>query len=351
MEHAGRNGHGVLTQALCLGVASFTRRHDDCAIEDDLFKLAAFLDTAALLSHQQSSPVELVLAGSRYTALDVEFLTSLNVRVVFFYPDESLAFFTENLTRVLGSLEPSTFVLDFGITDQEELAKVLVKAGVALAIRPLSADEEFEDLLDRAQGLADEFYKHTITWQKLQRHPEEIRWPEYDGYQLPELELGNAPQLSLFVKQSRKATRSTGASGQERLAVEKLLANFRWSQKQWAESDVRRDLHGLAKGLEPERGWAIDQAITLATGSFSMIDDMAHKSSDSFFQLAAFLDAAQNLCGVTRSMRLIAQDPVYTYLDLLFLRELGIEPFRGGMPDSDLPDAVDLITARTLVCE
>lgn len=358
LERDGPERRDSLTQALCLGISSFTRRNPDISVQNELIKLAAFLDTTTYLAEQQSSPIVQMVAGFRYTSIDIAFLTSMDVGVVHCLPDETLAYVMYDLTKRLAFLAPSSFVLDTGIEEQDELADIVMKAGVALAILPLASENNFKTLLAGAQGVDDAPYKHSITWQKLLQHPQENGWPEYDGYGLPDLRSKNGRQMSLFIKQSQlfakqsqKVTTSATASDLERLAIEKLVAIFRWAQKAWAENDSRRDLHRLVKCLEPVRGWNINQAITLATGSFSLRDDDARRCSSGFIQLAAFLDVAQELCGVTKSMRLIAQDPVYTHLDLLFLRELGIEAFRGGVPGSQLRDAVGLITADTLVCE
>ncbi|KAK3677017.1 hypothetical protein LTR78_003222 [Recurvomyces mirabilis] len=107
------------------------------------------------------------------------------------------------------------------------------------------------------------------------------------------------------------------------LTLDQLRADFATKSKAWRQSSCRKETLAIIDKQVPEGGWAITEAICLATGSFSR-DNWASRQR-SVTQFAAFVDIVQHLQDQQQHQVIIlAQDPVYTALDIDFLRDKSI---------------------------
>ncbi|KAK4561333.1 hypothetical protein LTR86_004650 [Recurvomyces mirabilis] len=120
------------------------------------------------------------------------------------------------------------------------------------------------------------------------------------------------------------------------LTLDQLRADFATKSKAWRQSSCRKETLAIIDKQTPEGGWAITEAICLATGSFSR-DNWASRQR-SVTQFAAFVDIVQHLQDQQQHQIIIlAQDPVYTALDIDFLRDKGIRTLLAERRTQDDP--------------
>ena len=103
------------------------------------------------------------------------------------------------------------------------------------------------------------------------------------------------------------------------ITEEQLRKDFNKKLKTWKQSSCRRDLLSMLKKSAPDQGWNFSKAVCLATGSFSTQN--LERNRRSVLQLACFVDLAGCLGD---SVRLLAQEPMFTAIDKDFLASLSI---------------------------
>jgi len=122
----------------------------------------------------------------------------------------------------------------------------------------------------------------------------------------------------------------------------------------WRGSSCRLRLHDLLVSLRPAEGWQLRDAGCLATSSFTCGDAYWHKSS--FLQLAAFVDTVEYLQDTSdATIRLFAQDPVYSHLDREFISSIKVTPITvpctWPLDNYDGHKATDHFGLSSFICE
>ena len=111
------------------------------------------------------------------------------------------------------------------------------------------------------------------------------------------------------------------------LTPEKLLDDFKKLQERWEDTAVAKQIEELLKKSQCN----IDSAVCIGIGSLSR--DWAHRWR-SLWQLVLFLDVVKHCksaSGAEEDVKMYAQDPAFTTLDVTFLKELGVEVTETGI--------------------
>lgn len=107
------------------------------------------------------------------------------------------------------------------------------------------------------------------------------------------------------------------------VSPETLWRDFQVKTHFWRTSSCRREILSILEKYQPMDGWDIQNAICIATNSFSRDNWQARRRS--MMQLVAFVDICQNIhLGHSGSLPMSAQEPNYTAVDQSFLEKLGI---------------------------
>jgi hypothetical protein len=101
------------------------------------------------------------------------------------------------------------------------------------------------------------------------------------------------------------------------LTAEKLVTEFERLQERWKEAGIARQIDALEPG-------EVKEAVCIGIGSFSR--DWEHRWR-SLWQLVLFVHGASK----SSSVRMYAQDPAFTTLDIAFLGALNIEVVDTGI--------------------
>ncbi|KAF1840146.1 uncharacterized protein K460DRAFT_203924 [Cucurbitaria berberidis CBS 394.84] len=111
------------------------------------------------------------------------------------------------------------------------------------------------------------------------------------------------------------------------LTPEKLLEDFKKLQERWEDSIVAKQVAELLN----KRPCDIDSAVCIGIGSLSR--DWHHRWR-SLWQLVLFIDVVEHCKSQSTGeagIKIYAQDPAFTTLDVTFLKELGIQVTETGL--------------------
>jgi hypothetical protein len=137
------------------------------------------------------------------------------------------------------------------------------------------------------------------------------------------------------------------------LTLERLRADFSTKMKLWQASTCRKDTRDILRRQQPDEGWQLENAVCLATNSFSRDNWQARHRS--MLQFAAFYDMADSLGRLQgRPLKLVAQEPNYTPLDVDFLADLDVQILAAGKAscsNGGLGEAEDHIHPSSFVFE
>jgi hypothetical protein len=112
----------------------------------------------------------------------------------------------------------------------------------------------------------------------------------------------------------------------EGLTAENLHADFKKLQERWKDTAVARQLDKvIGKGTLD-----VEKAVCIGIGSFSRDWDHRHRS---MWQLVLFLDTIGYIKKDGQDMKMFAQDPAFTPLDISFLQLLGIIVVESGIEE------------------
>ncbi|KAK1069871.1 hypothetical protein LTR12_008755 [Friedmanniomyces endolithicus] len=107
------------------------------------------------------------------------------------------------------------------------------------------------------------------------------------------------------------------------LTLERLRTDFDIKSKVWRHSTCRRETLAILDKQQPDAGWKLQEAVCLATNSFSRDNWQARQRS--MMQWVAFFDLTQNLQNKQDDpIAVFAQEPNYTALDKQFLQSLDV---------------------------
>ncbi|KAK0252185.1 hypothetical protein B0A54_08172 [Friedmanniomyces endolithicus] len=113
------------------------------------------------------------------------------------------------------------------------------------------------------------------------------------------------------------------------LTLERLQADFATKSKVWRQSTCRREIVAILDKQQPNTGWQLQEAVCLATNSFSRDNFQARQRS--MMQWVAFFDITQHLKARQESpVAIFAQEPNYTALDTQFLQTLDVRVLDAG---------------------
>ena len=138
----------------------------------------------------------------------------------------------------------------------------------------------------------------------------------------------------------------------------KVFADFKRKTRTWQQSDCRRQVLQILDRQKPDDGWHVTEAVCMGSGSFSR-DNIEH-CKRSMTQFVAFMDVMRHIQASSDSeVKVYAQEPVYTTVDLAFLKLLEVTPCQtppGIMPPAEElvregPRAMDIFSRSSFVCE
>lgn len=113
------------------------------------------------------------------------------------------------------------------------------------------------------------------------------------------------------------------------LTAEKLMGDFKKLQERWEDTSVAKQIEEILN----TRHCNIDSAVCIGIGSLSR--DWAHRWR-SLWQLVLFVNVVTRCKSKTSresGVKMYAQDPAFTPLDVTFLKELDIEVTQAGIED------------------
>ncbi|KAI8931430.1 hypothetical protein NX059_011758 [Plenodomus lindquistii] len=113
------------------------------------------------------------------------------------------------------------------------------------------------------------------------------------------------------------------------LTAETLLVDFKKRQERWMDTECARHLQGLLE----KRKWKVKEAVCIGIGSFSRDWEHRHRS---MWQLVLFFDVVEQLRKQNLEVKLYAQEPAFTAIDVSFLKSLDIE-----VVESDVESHID----------
>ncbi|KAK1070075.1 hypothetical protein LTR74_004472 [Friedmanniomyces endolithicus] len=119
------------------------------------------------------------------------------------------------------------------------------------------------------------------------------------------------------------------------LTLERLQADFKTKSKVWRHSTCRRETLAILDKQQPDAGWRLQEAVCLATNSFSRENFQARQRST--MQWVAFFDIVQYLQTKQEApVALLAQEPKYTALDEQFLQGLDVRVLEAELNADDV---------------
>ncbi|KAF2733770.1 hypothetical protein EJ04DRAFT_438379 [Polyplosphaeria fusca] len=102
------------------------------------------------------------------------------------------------------------------------------------------------------------------------------------------------------------------------LTVEMLMHDLRQRRERWRDTECARGLEG-AMG---QRSWDVGEAVCIGIGSFSLDWEHRHRA---MWQLVMLLEVIRFISKPELTIKVYAQEPAFTPLDLDFLAALDIE--------------------------
>lgn len=123
------------------------------------------------------------------------------------------------------------------------------------------------------------------------------------------------------------------------ITLDKLRASYKARTSAWRSSSCRAELQRLLEQKRPDDGWQIDNAVCLASGSFSSDNVMLRNRS--MTQLAAFMDTvgyAQASSDIPISVH--AEELFYSPIDVEFLQSLDVVVHNHGGRDKYIENPV-----------
>jgi hypothetical protein len=118
----------------------------------------------------------------------------------------------------------------------------------------------------------------------------------------------------------------------EGLTSAKLKSEFEKLQEKWEGTAVSTQIVAFMG----KRTWDVDAAVCIGIGSFAR--DWEHRWR-SMWQLVLFVEVVK-LCSGNKKVKMFAQDPAFTALDVEFLRLLDITALDAGIEEHINPRAV-----------
>jgi hypothetical protein len=135
--------------------------------------------------------------------------------------------------------------------------------------------------------------------------------------------------------------------------LESIATEFGAKGRLWKRSEARKQLHRMLALMRPERGWQLDTAVCLGTGSFNRDNFECRKRT--MAQFAMFVDTLEYLQEQQKEkIKVVVQEGYYNELDKKFLQTLGMEvpEYKPHVyPIVDCGPATELFGPRTFVCE
>lgn len=120
----------------------------------------------------------------------------------------------------------------------------------------------------------------------------------------------------------------------EGLTAEKLIEDFKRLQSQWRETSLAKQIEDLLV----KRTWDVQEAVCVGIGSFSL--DWSHRHR-SMWQLVLFMAVVEHLRAARTGLlpdsshpngiKIYAQEPAFTSLDVEFLKDLGVDVVKNGV--------------------
>jgi hypothetical protein len=137
-------------------------------------------------------------------------------------------------------------------------------------------------------------------------------------------------KINLDSKKDKKVAGALPSKTINGMTAEKLLSEFEKLQEKWKESAVARQIEELLSS----KSWDIHEAACIGIGSFSR--DWEHRWR-SMWQLVLFMEIIQLLKGSDKNVKIYAQDPAFTTLDIEFLELLNITKMASGIESNITP--------------
>ncbi|KAK0353632.1 hypothetical protein LTR02_012580, partial [Friedmanniomyces endolithicus] len=107
------------------------------------------------------------------------------------------------------------------------------------------------------------------------------------------------------------------------LTLERLQTDFETKSRVWRNGTCRQQTLAILDKQQPDTGWQLQEAVCLATNSFSRDNFQARQRS--IMQWVAFFDIVQHLqIKQDDPIAVFAQEPNYTALDKQFLQRLDV---------------------------
>jgi len=121
-------------------------------------------------------------------------------------------------------------------------------------------------------------------------------------------------KVSLDPKNKKEVAGALPSKIVKDITPQKLLSEFGKLQERWKDTAVATQFQDLVK----DKKWTVSEAVCIGIGSFSR--DWEHRWR-SMWQLVLFMDVILHL---DKEVRMYAQDPAFTSIDMEFLRLLSI---------------------------
>lgn len=116
--------------------------------------------------------------------------------------------------------------------------------------------------------------------------------------------------------------------------IDSINLDFVRRLKAWRGTACRKSVVEVLSRIRPEEGWRICNAVCLASGSFSRDNLECRKRT--MWQFAVFVDVVEHLKADSGcKLNVVAQEPMYTPLDLDFMGRRGISVLQSSCVDDD----------------
>ncbi|KAF2850366.1 hypothetical protein T440DRAFT_397463 [Plenodomus tracheiphilus IPT5] len=102
------------------------------------------------------------------------------------------------------------------------------------------------------------------------------------------------------------------------LTVSTLVSDFKKRQERWCDTECALHLRGLLD----KREWQVNKAVCIGIGSFSRDWEHRHRS---LWQLVMFVDVVTLLRKQHLEIKMYAQEPAFTPVDIAFLETLDVK--------------------------
>lgn len=123
------------------------------------------------------------------------------------------------------------------------------------------------------------------------------------------------------------------------LTLDRLRETYKARMSAWRDSSCRAELRRLLDQTRPDEGWQVDNAVCLASGSFSSDNVMLRNRS--MTQFCAFMDTVEHTQSTSdKPITLHAEELFYSPLDVEFLRSLDVNVHNHGGRDKYLENPI-----------